>query len=91
LFGGKDEKNNRLNDSWLLKLEAKSNTWKLPIPVSAFNAHADTSRKAFKALPRSGHSVLCYNNFMLVYGGIHEITKELDDVCLMDLDKLNWK
>lgn len=40
-------------------------------------------------LARSGHSAAVYKDFMLVFGGIHEVTKELDDMLIYDF-KNNW-
>ena len=37
---------------------------------------------AFIMQPRSGHSAFSFRDkFICIYGGIHDVTKELDDVC----------
>lgn len=42
-------------------------------------------------MPRSGHSATLYNeNYMLIFGGILDITKELDDMMLFDLERNQW-
>ena len=41
-------------------------------------------------LPRSGHSASIHGHFMLIYGGIIDITKELDDLLIYDLEKRKW-
>jgi len=41
-------------------------------------------------MPRSGHSACIYKNYMLLFGGIFEITKELNDLYLYDLEKNKW-
>lgn len=41
--------------------------------------------------PRNGHSAIIFNKrFMLVFGGIYEVTKELDDVNLFDIKSEKW-
>ena len=41
--------------------------------------------------PRNGHSaILVQNRFMLVFGGIYEVTKELDDLHVLDLSSQTW-
>lgn len=43
----------------------------------------------FKA--RNGHtSVLLRDNYMIVFGGISDVTKELDDLCCLDIDNQLW-
>lgn len=38
--------------------------------------------------PRNGHSAIIFKEkFMIVFGGIYEVTKELDDVSVLDLDE----
>lgn len=40
---------------------------------------------------RSGHSAGLYqDDFMVVFGGMHGVTKELDDVCALDLKTSSW-
>jgi len=41
-------------------------------------------------MERSGHSCEIYDNYMIVFGGIFEITKELNDVHLFDFKKSRW-
>jgi len=40
---------------------------------------------------RSGHSALVVDNKMVVFGGIFDITRELNDTCVFDLTKNTWK
>lgn len=65
IFGGKDEDNNKLNDAWAFNFLTYQ--WEEII--------ADEP-----PLQRSGHSAILYKEFMVVFGGIHEVTKEMDDV-----------
>jgi len=39
---------------------------------------------------RSGHSVVRYLDYMLLFGGIYEITKELNDLYAYDLVSGKW-
>ena len=41
-------------------------------------------------LARSGHSACLYKEFMLIFGGIHEVTKELDDMHIFDFKNKRW-
>jgi hypothetical protein len=41
-------------------------------------------------LPRSGHSAIIYKEMMVIFGGIHEVTKELDDMIVFDIKNKRW-
>ena len=41
-------------------------------------------------MPRSGHSACLYKDYMLVFGGILEVTKELNDLWVFDLRSKKW-
>ena len=41
-------------------------------------------------LPRSGHSACIFNSLMLVFGGIHDITLELNDMHIFDFFSRRW-
>ena len=43
-----------------------------------------------KPCPRSGHSACLYKDMMLIFGGMHEVTKELDDMYLFDFRNKRW-
>jgi N-acetylneuraminic acid mutarotase len=75
IFGGKDEDNNKLSDLWEFNL----NTYQW-------------SEVQVEDIPlaRSGHSCTLYKDFMLVFGGIHEVTKELDDMIIYDFKNRRW-
>lgn len=40
--------------------------------------------------PRSGHSCEIFENYMVVFGGIQEITKELNDFYLYNFNTMTW-
>ena len=67
VFGGKADKGIKLNDLWAFNL--LSHAWKKINPVD-------------EVIPeiRSGHSSCIYEDLILVFGGIFEITRELNDV-----------
>jgi hypothetical protein len=44
----------------------------------------------FVPIERSGHSCDVFENFMLVFGGIFEITKELNDFSIFDFRTNRW-
>jgi hypothetical protein len=67
IFGGKDSDNNKLNDLW--KLDLTSYKWE-EIHLS----------DGYKPRERSGHSCDIIDGYMIVFGGIYEITKELNDL-----------
>ena len=73
IFGGKDEDNEKLKDLWTFDLI--NNTWS--------EIECDSSM----IVSRSGHSACIYGDYMLLFGGIHEVTKELDDMIAYNFDK----
>ena len=77
VFGGKDEDNNKLNDLW--KLDLNTYTWT-----------EVKSSDSFLPLERSGHSCDVFESYMVIFGGIFEITKELNDLHLFDFKKQRW-
>lgn len=72
VFGGKSDNSVKLNDLWAFNMS--SHQWSLIKPVD-------------EVLPetRSGHTACMYDGIMLVFGGIFEVTKELNDVCAFSL------
>ena len=41
-------------------------------------------------MKRSGHSAIIYKNFMVIFGGIHELTQELNDMHTFDFNNSQW-
>lgn len=70
VFGGKDLDNNKLSDFW--KLDLTTYKW------------TEIKSEGFIPQERSGHSCDIYEGFMVLFGGIQEITKELNDFHLYD-------
>lgn len=72
IFGGQDDDNNKLNDLWELDLET--------------GMYKEVVLPASSAVPvaRSGHSANIYNGQMYIFGGILELTKELNEMLIYD-------
>ena len=41
-------------------------------------------------MARSGHSAILYQNYIGIFGGIFEVTKELNDFHLYDITNNKW-
>lgn len=76
LFGGKDDESTTLNDLW--KLDMETLEWTKVV----------TDQEPPTA--RSGHRAQIYGQYMLIYGGIFEVCKELNDMHLFDLQSDQW-
>lgn len=75
IFGGKDDDNNKLSDTW--RFSFKTNSWEQIISVD-------------EPLARSGHASAVYKDYMIIYGGIYIVTKELNDMHVFDLKANKW-
>lgn len=72
IFGGMADDNIKLNDLW--ELDIATETYKqLTLPAASYQPSQ-----------RSGHSANMYNGKMVVFGGILELTKELNELLLYD-------
>jgi N-acetylneuraminic acid mutarotase len=67
VFGGKTENNRKLNDLWAFNIS--SNSWS---EVELTDDICPTVR--------SGHTLVTYGDQLLLFGGIYEVTKELNDI-----------
>ena len=72
MFGGQDDENNKLNDLWEFDFTTK--TWR-----EIKNAEGE-----YQPSVRSGHTSVVYQDKMFIFGGILEITKELNDMIVFD-------
>jgi len=77
VFGGRDEENNKMSDLWIFD-----------IPTSKWTEVECSEQDV--PLARSGHSCAMYGEYMLLFGGIYEITKELNDLHMFDLANRRW-
>lgn len=76
VFGGKDEDNEKLSDLWQFNFD--DGTW----TQLECNEASITSR--------SGHSACVYKDHMIIFAGIHEVTKELDDLAVYSFKNKSW-
>lgn len=76
IFGGKDEDNEKLKDLWSFDLI--NHKWTEILCDSSM------------IVSRSGHSSCVYKDYMILFGGIHEVTKELDDMIAFSFKKNQW-
>lgn len=72
IFGGKADNSRKLNDLWAFNLATSS--WQLVKPVDDVVPEV-----------RSGHSSCIYDGLIIVFGGIYEVTKEMNDTYAFSL------
>ena len=72
MFGGQDDDNNKLDDLWCYM--PSNGKWQ-QIPIK---------EGGLRPLARSGHTAVCYGSKMYIFGGILELTKELNDMLVFD-------
>jgi N-acetylneuraminic acid mutarotase len=73
VFGGQDEDNNKLGDLWEFNITTKQ--W---AQIKYQNVANGVD------IARSGHTCVVYGAKMFVFGGILEVTKELNDLLVYD-------
>ena len=71
IFGGKGDED-KLSDTW--KFNFATREWQFIV---------EDGEECPKT--RSGHSTGVYGRYMVVYGGIHDVCKELNDMHLFDM------
>lgn len=76
VFGGKDDENEKLSDLWMYNFG--TDKWE------------KLATKNPEPTPRSGHTMVVYRDFIIVFGGIYMLTQELNDLYLYDLKNRNW-
>lgn len=81
IFGGKDNSDTMLNDMWRLNLSGSNQDWE----KVAYDAESVAPRG------RQGHTMACYRNHIIVFGGLYEITRELNDLHIFNLKSGQWK
>lgn len=80
VFGGKDDENQKLNDLW--KFDFSTKMWEEMKP---------TNEVYDLPTPRAGHSAIMYKNeLMMIFGGIYEITRELNDCHIYSIKDNSW-
>jgi N-acetylneuraminic acid mutarotase len=78
IFGGKDNDDKMLNDMWRLSLS--THAWE------QIKYDATTAPRG-----RQGHSMAVYRGQVIVFGGLYEITRELNDFFIFNIEKNEWK
>ena len=76
VFGGKNEDAEKLNDLWVYNIADKR--W------------AEIEAEGEIPFERSGHSADIYDDYMVVFGGIWDVTKELNDLHLYSFSRNEW-
>ena len=77
VFGGKDDDNGKLNDLW--KFDLAANSWT--------NIETATGTPP---MARAGHTANVYEGKIFIFGGIFEVTKELNDCHMYDIENNRW-
>lgn len=75
MFGGRNDFNDKLSDTWEFDIGSKSWT-KIECE--------DTP------IGRSSHACVVHSNKMILFGGIVDITKEINEIDQFDLDSKTW-
>lgn len=76
VFGGKNDESEKLDDLWVYNI-ADSKWTKL-------------SPDGECPYPRSGHSCDVYDDWLVLFGGIWDVTKELNDLWFYSISKNVW-
>lgn len=77
VFGGKDQDSNKLNDLWAFNLEGKY--WDKVVP-----------EEGLAPCIRSGLTACIYEGCFVIFGGILEVTKELNDIWAFSFQQNRW-
>ena len=83
VIGGFLSSSERLNDVWVYSVVSRQ--WEDKTSLSG--------QRATVFLPRGGHSACCIGSRLWVYGGYGGAMysrKDLDDVCVLNLETWNW-
>ena len=75
-FGGQDDDNGKLNDLW--EYDCAQNCWN----------QIQIAEGGLVPLCRSGHTAVTYGSKMYIFGGILELTKELNDLLVFDFNQM---
>jgi len=73
VFGGQDDDNNKLGDLW--EYDFTQSTWS-QVKLGEEGSYTPN--------PRSGHTAVVWGTKMYIFGGILELTKELNDMIVFD-------
>jgi hypothetical protein len=82
VYGGSSEDSEKLNDVWLFDFASKS--WSMLRDNLESESETEPSG-------RSGHSIIHFKGHIVLFGGIFEITNELNDIFIFNLATKVWK
>ena len=77
VFGGKNDDSQKMNDLWVFNIADEMWTEVQPTGEIPFE--------------RSGHSMSVINGNIIVFGGIWDVTKELNDLHCYMISKNTWE
>lgn len=77
-FGGQEDENNKLDDLWCFDM------------VSQKWSQIESGADEWKPVARSGHTSCVWGEKMYIFGGIFELTKELNDLAAFDFTTKKW-
>jgi len=87
LFGGSGENNAKYNDLW----QFNGKSWVKICGNTAIDAE-DGAHPDSQPLHKSGHQIALHKDrYILVFGGIHEVTYEMNDFKAFDLQTKHWR
>mmetsp|Transcript_34018 Transcript_34018/g.41950 ORF Transcript_34018/g.41950 Transcript_34018/m.41950 type:complete len:112 (+) Transcript_34018:763-1098(+) len=76
VFGGKNDSSEKLNDLWVYNIGDKR--W------------VEVIADGEAPYERSGHSSDVYDDYLVIFGGIWDVTKELNDMHLYCFSQNRW-
>jgi hypothetical protein len=89
LFGGSGDNNLKFNDLW----QFTGSDWiQLSASTPMSDAASGPAHSGDQPLQKSGHQIALYKSrYILVFGGIHEVTYEMNDLKAFDLTGKIWR
>ena len=76
VFGGKNNDSEKLNDLWVYNIADKK--W------------AEIEAEGDMPFERSGHSSDVFDEYLVIFGGIWDVTKELNDLHIYSFTRNQW-
>lgn len=80
IFGGKDDDDSKLDDLWVFDIQNRK--WE--------QITDELDGTSVGPSPRSGHTASIHGDSMVIFAGIFEITKELNDAFIFDFATKKW-
>lgn len=79
VFGGTDDDNDKLGDLWCY--DKAADAW----------SEIKSAEGEIRPVPRCGHSAVVHGDSMYIFGGILELTKELNDLAVFSFSTMKWE